>query len=190
MIVPLIHEFMQQYPNIEIELSNHDQVIDLLEHKTDVAIRFGELHDSSLHAKLLCRSRLYIVASPSYLEQHGIPQSSEDLASHILLGFSHPTHLNTWPIQLNAEDFIAHPKIKASNGETVRQMALDGLGITCLSAFLVRRDLKEKRLIALFEDQIEIYEQRIHAVYYQQEHLPKRVRLFIEFLAQKLSKYR
>ena len=69
-------------------------------------------------------------------------------------------------------------------------MALDGLGITCLSAFLVHKDIKQKRLIALFEEQIEIYEQRIHAVYYQQEHLPKRVRLFIEFLAQKLSKYR
>ena len=188
-IVPLIQEFMQQYPNIDIELSNHDQVIDLLEHKTDVAIRFGELHDSSLHAKLLCRSRLSIVASPSYLEHHGIPQSSEDLASHILLGFSHPTHLNTWPIQFNGEAFTAHPKIKASNGETVRQLALQGVGMTCLSRFLIQEDLHACRLKALFEDQIGLHYQKIHAVYYRQEHLPKRVRLFIEFLAQKLAVY-
>ncbi|MBL8320628.1 MAG: LysR family transcriptional regulator, partial [Acinetobacter sp.] len=53
-LVLLMHEFMRKYPNIEIELNNHDQVIDLLEHQTDVAIRFGELNDSTLHAKLLC----------------------------------------------------------------------------------------------------------------------------------------
>ncbi len=188
-IVPLIQEFMQQYPNIEIELTNHDQVIDLLEHKTDIAIRFGDLYDSSLHARLLCRSRLYIVASPGYLEQHGIPQSPADLSQHALLGFSQPTHLNAWPIQLNDTDLIVHPKIKASNGETVRQLALQGLGITCLSRFLIEQDLQEGRLTALFEDQIRLHYQHIHAVYYRQEHLPKRVRLFIEFLAHKLAIY-
>jgi DNA-binding transcriptional LysR family regulator len=188
-IVPLMHEFMQLYPNIEIELNNHDQVIDLLEYKTDLAIRFGELHDSSLHAKLLCRSRLYIVASPDYLAQYGTPHSSAELYSHTLLGFSQPTHLNTWPLEFKGEDFIAHPKIKASNGETVRQLALQGVGMTCLSRFLVEDDLRAGRLVALFEEQIRLDYQHIHAVYYRQEHLPKRVRLFIEFMTQKLSKY-
>lgn len=188
-IVPLIQEFMQQYPNIEIELNNHDQVIDLLEHKTDVAIRFGELQDSSLHARLLCRSRLYIVASPDYLQQKGVPRSVEDLSQHTLLGFSHPTHLNTWPIQLNDRYITVEPKIKASNGETVRQLALHGVGITCLSRFLVQDDLQAGRLQTLFEDQVELQYQNIHAVYYRQEHLPKRVHLFIEFLAAQLAKY-
>lgn len=188
-IVPLIQEFMQQYPNIEIELNSHDQVIDLLAHKMDVAIRFGELHDSSLHAKLLYRSRLYIVASPEYLEQKGTPQSPTELLQHALVGFSQPTHLNTWPLQVNGEAFTAHSKITASNGETVRQLALQGLGITCLSRFLVEDDLKAGRLVALFEDQITLYDQKIHAVYYRQEHLPKRVSLFIEFLAKKLEMY-
>lgn len=188
-IVPLIQEFMQQYPNIEIELNNHDQVIDLLEHKTDVAIRFGELQDSSLHARLLCRSRLYIVASPDYVQQKGVPRSVEDLSQHTILGFSYPTHLNTWPIQLNDRHITVEPKIKASNGETVRQLTLHGVGITCLSRFLVQEDLQAGRLQTLFEDQIELQYQNIHAVYYRQEHLPKRVHLFIEFLATKLAKY-
>lgn len=189
-IAPLMNEFVELYPNIEIELNSNDQIIDLLEHKTDVAIRFGELNDSSLHARLLCKSRLYIVASPEYLEKNGYPQTPQDILNHSQIGFSKVTHLNTWPVYVNGAKLTVRPKIKASNGETVRKMALDGLGITCLSAFLVHKDIKQKRLVALFEDQIEIYEQRIHAVYYQQEHLPKRVRLFIEFLAQKLSKYR
>jgi DNA-binding transcriptional LysR family regulator len=189
-IVPLIQEFIQQYPKIEIELNNHDQVIDLLEHKTDVAIRFGELQDSSLHAKLLCRSRLYIVASPDYLAAQGAPQQPEQLLQHTLLGFTQPTHLNTWPVFVDGKRLKVHPKIKASNGETIRQLALHGTGISCLSRFLVQEDLAAGRLVALFEDQIEQHFQNIHAVYYQQEHLPKRVRLFIEFLAQKLAIYR
>ncbi|RKG37114.1 LysR family transcriptional regulator [Acinetobacter rongchengensis] len=189
-ITPLMIEFVERYPNIEIELNSNDQIIDLLEHKTDVAIRFGELNDSSLHARLLCKSRLYIVASPEYLEKYGYPKTPQDILNHSQIGFSKVAHLNTWPVYVNGVKLTVKPKIKASNGETVRKMALDGLGITCLSAFLVHQDIKQKRLVALFEEQIEIYEQRIHAVYYQQEHLPKRVRLFIEFLAEKLSKYR
>lgn len=188
-LVPLMHEFMRKYPNIEIELNNHDQVIDLLEHQTDVAIRFGELNDSTLHAKLLCRSRLYIVASPEYLAQRGMPGHPQDLLVHDLIGFSQTQHLNTWPIQVQGKAFGARPKIKASNGETVRRLALEGAGIACLSRFLVQDDIKAGRLIALFEDQIELHYQKIHAVYYLQEHLPKRVRLFIDFLAEKLQEY-
>ena len=189
-IVPVLQEFSALYPNIEIELNSNDQIIDLLEHKTDVAIRFGQLNDSSLHAKLLCKSRLYIVASPEYLEKNGYPKTPKDLLNHTQIGFSKVNHLNTWPIKVDDLNFTCKPRIKASNGETVRHLALQGLGITCLSAFLIHRDLQQKHLIALFEDHIELHEQSIHAVYYQQEHLPKRVRLFIEFLAEKLSKYR
>lgn len=186
-IAPLLPEFHARYPNIEIELNSNDQIIDLLEHKTDVAIRFGELNDSSLHAKLVCKSRLYIVASPEYLKTNGYPKTPADILNHSTLGFSKISHLNTWPIQVNNQHLTVNPKIKSSNGETVRLLALQGLGITCLSNFLVQDDLKNGRLIALFEDQIELYYQNIHAVYYQQEHLPKRLRLFIEFLAEKLA---
>ena len=125
----MVHKFRQSYPNIEIELNNHDQVIDLLEHQTDVAIRFGELNDSTLHAKLLCRSRLYIVSSPEYLAQRGMLQHPQDLLAHDLIGFSQTQHLNTWPIQVQGKAFSARPRIKASNGETVRQLALEGAGI-------------------------------------------------------------
>ncbi|OTG89411.1 LysR family transcriptional regulator [Acinetobacter sp. ANC 3813] len=188
-IVPLIHEFMQKYPNITIELNNHDQVIDLLEHQTDVAIRFGELNDSTLHAKLLCRSHLYIVASPEYVAKKGLPQQPDDLLQHDLIGFSQVNHLNTWPIEIDGKALTIQPKIKASNGETVRQLALSGVGVTCLSRFLVEQDLKEGRLIALLPEHVLLHYQKIHAVYYLQEHLPKRISLFIDYLAEKLKPY-
>ena len=180
-VAPLMHAFRKQYPHIEIELNSNDQIIDLLQHKTDVAFRFGELNDSSMHAKLVCKSRLYMVASPEYLNQTNYPQQPQELNEHELIGFTKPAHLNTWPLKIGNEYFVAQPHIKASNGETVRQLALRGHGITCLSEFMVWKDIEEGRLIALFEDKIEHQYQSIHAVYYQQEHLPKRIRLFIEF---------
>ena len=185
-LVPLLHEFRTLYPKIEIELQSNDQIIDLLENKTDIAFRFGALNDSSLHHKLVCTSRLYIVASPDYLKIHGTPTQAAELLQHACIGFIHPRHLNTWPLKLNGKNITVKPTLKASNGETVRQLALLGHGITCLSAFMIRKDLQAGSLIALFEDQIDLHIQPIHAVYYQQEHLPKRIRLFIDFLVAKL----
>lgn len=96
-------------------------------------------------------------------------------------------YLNTWPLKIEDEYITVHPQIKASSGETVRQLTLRGHGIARLSEYEIWQDLQAGSLIALFEDQIEIQLQHIHAVYYQQKHLPKRVRLFIDFLADELS---
>lgn len=186
-IIPLIAEFIKQYPKINIELTNHDHVIDLLEHGTDVAIRFGDLEDSSLYAKLLCKSRLYIVASPHYLKTNNLPKSAIELHEHRLLGFSHPVHLNHWPIRIEGQLFKTSPTIVASNGESVRQLALQGIGIACLSEFLVLKDIQEGKLVTLLENEIEIHEQKIHAVYYKKNYIPKRVRLFIDYLYNKLN---
>lgn len=186
-LVPLMHEFRAMYPNIEIELQSNDQVIDLLQHKTDIAFRFGTLSDSSLHSKLVCTNRLYIVASPDYLAEHGTPITAQDLLSHATLGFTKPAHLNTWPLAIDGKRITVKPVLKASNGETVRQLVLQGHGIACLSEFMVWRDIQAGRLVALFENEIETHIQHIHAVYYQQEHLPKRMRLFIDFLVEKLQ---
>ncbi|WP_212512095.1 LysR family transcriptional regulator [Acinetobacter seifertii] len=186
-IAPLMHKFRKCYPDIEIEINSNDQVIDLLQHKTDVAFRFGELNDSSLHAKLVCMSRLYIVASPEYLAIKGTPTQPEQLEHHDLIGFTRPDYINNWPIKVGDEYFFAQAHIKASSGETVRQLTVRGHGIARLSEFEIWKDIQEGRLTALFEDQIEHQYQSIHAVYYQQEHLPKRIRLFIEFLADQLK---
>lgn len=71
----------------------------------------------------------------------------------------------------------------------MRQLALQGVGIVCLSRFMVEQDIQQGRLEALFEDEIHIHEQKIHAVYYQQNYVPKRIRLFIDYLAEKLKVY-
>ncbi|MFA0698391.1 LysR substrate-binding domain-containing protein, partial [Vibrio sp. 10N.222.49.C9] len=87
-LVPLVKEFNQAYPDIKLELTSNEGFVDLLEKKTDIAIRIGSLTDSTLHARPLGKSPLYIVASPEYLSRRGIPQQTSDLSTHDIIGFA------------------------------------------------------------------------------------------------------
>ncbi|WP_254057124.1 LysR substrate-binding domain-containing protein, partial [Klebsiella pneumoniae] len=89
-VVPHIGEFRRLYPNIQLELNTNDLIIDLLEQRTDVAIRIGARRDSPLHARPRGASRLHILASPEFLARHGMPTSIEGLRGHTLLGFTQP----------------------------------------------------------------------------------------------------
>src|SRR5690606_34891211 len=98
---------------------------DLLEKRTDVAIRIGKLNDSTLHARPLGKSALYVVASPDYLARRGFPASPPELHHHDIVGFTSPRTLNIWP--LHGVEFI-EPTIACSSGETVRQLVIAGNG--------------------------------------------------------------
>lgn len=80
-IVPLVAGYRERYPEVELELHSNEGIIDLLERRTDVAIRIGHLKDSTLHSRLIGHSRVRILASPAYLQAHGTPRKAEDLAS-------------------------------------------------------------------------------------------------------------
>src|SRR5471032_3605298 len=81
-VVPHVAEFRAMYPDIRLELSSNDRIADLIEHRTDIAIRIGALSDSTLHARALSASALHVLASPDYLRRHGAPATPEDLAGH------------------------------------------------------------------------------------------------------------
>ncbi|MFB2753521.1 LysR substrate-binding domain-containing protein [Shewanella xiamenensis] len=185
-LVPLIQSFKQTYPDIELELTSNEGFVDLLEKKTDLAIRIGNLTDSTLHARPLGKSLLYIVASPDYLSRRGFPNKSSDLIHHDLLGFSTPKTLNDWP--LNGFTRFT-PTLTSSNGETLRQLALTGNGIACLSGFMVKKDIAEGRLIPLLESEkiTNTGREQINAVYYKSSTVAKRISAFIDFIQPKLT---
>ncbi|WP_299010481.1 LysR family transcriptional regulator [uncultured Shewanella sp.] len=187
-IAPIIGQYSHAYPQVEIELVNNDNLIDLLEQRTDVAIRIGELKDSSLTATPLGLSQIRILASPEYLTQHGIPESIDDLAEHQLLGFSSLEQLNKWPIYDASNQFF-HIKanITSDSGETLRQLALSGAGIACLSHFMTSKDIQAGRLVQLFSANTVKVEQPINIVYYRNRSLSKRVSSLIEFLKQEIE---
>ncbi|MCQ4260920.1 LysR substrate-binding domain-containing protein [Stutzerimonas stutzeri] len=187
-LVPLTGGFRERYPDIELELHSSDQIIDLLEHRTDLALRHGPLRDSTLHARPLGRSRLRAVASPAYLARRGTPQQVENLARHSLIGFTQPESLNHWPLRHSlGESWPIVPSVWASSGETVRQLALAGEGIACLSDFMTARDRADGSLVEVLADANVNVLQPIHAVYYRNTTLATRITCFLDYLSERLE---
>ncbi|MND82879.1 HTH-type transcriptional regulator DmlR [compost metagenome] len=189
-IVPWVGEFRRLYPDILLELNTNDLIIDLLEQSTDIAIRIGPLADSSLHARFLGCSPLNILASPDYLARHGTPKGVDDLSGHVLLGFTQTESLNHWPLR-HAEGDRLHiqPGLSASSGETLRQLALAGAGIVCLSHFMTHEDIRSGRLQVVLAEANSGYRQPIHAVYYRNSQLALRIQCFLDFIQEKLAAY-
>ncbi|NOI35963.1 LysR family transcriptional regulator [Vibrio cyclitrophicus] len=185
-LVPLVQSFKEAYPDIELELTSNEGFVDLLEKRTDVAIRIGKLSDSTLHARPLGKSLLHIVASPDYLAKRGLPTKPEDLSSHQVVGFAGNKVLNHWPL-LN-QSYIP-PTVTASNGEIVRQLALAGNGIACLSGFMVQDDIAAGRLVPILEQDklANTDRERVNAVYYKSSSVSKRISAFIDFIQPRLK---
>jgi DNA-binding transcriptional LysR family regulator len=188
-IVPLLAEFRQQYPQIELELNTDDIVIDLLEQQTDIAIRIGELRDSTLRARVLGSSATRLVASPDYLAKHGVPGSVAALSQHQLIGFSQLDTHNIWPVWQQEGEFLRiKPTLTASSGETLRQLALQGLGIVRLSDFVSREDREQGRLMDVLASETRELRLPVHAVYYRNQTLSSRVTCFLDFLQEKIQR--
>jgi DNA-binding transcriptional LysR family regulator len=188
-IVPLLEGFRARYPDIELELNSNEGIIDLIERRTDVAFRIGPLMDSTLHARPIGGSRIRVLASPAYLTRYGIPTVLPQLGTHSLLGFKQPASLNDWPLR-EADGTHLHikPSIASSSGETLRQMALAGLGIVCLSDFMTREDRKSGKLVQLFSEETLVVFQAINAVYYRNTTLASRITCFLDYVIGALGK--
>lgn len=187
-IVPLVRGYRERFPKVELELNSNEGIIDLLERRTDVAIRIGRLKDSTLHSRRIGNSRLRILASPAYVEAHGQPRKVEDLDKHTLLGFTQPESLNVWPILgTDGEPCRIEPGIWSSSGETLRQLALDGAGIVCLSDFMTAQDREAGRLVQVLARQTLDVEQPIHAVYYRNTAISSRIASFVDYMIEVLG---
>ena len=187
-VVPLVGEFRDHFPEIELELNSSDNIIDLIEQRTDVAIRIGRLRDSTLHARSLGSFRLRVLAAPAYLEANGRPKRVGDLRNHSLIGFTQPENLNHWPLRnAQGDSYEVAPGIRASSGETVRQLALAGQGIACLADFMTRDDRLSGGLVqVLAKDTVEVL-QPVHAVYYRNTQLSARIQCFLDYLALRMA---
>ena len=189
LLVPLAAKFNERYPHIQLSLVSSEGYINLIERKVDIALRAGELDDSGLRARHLFDSHFRIVASPEYLEKHGTPQSTEELANHQCLGFTEPSSLNTWAVSdAQGNPYKISPHFTASSGEILRSLCLSGCGIACLSDFLVDNDIAEGKLIPLLVEQTSNTPLPFNAVYYSDKAVNLRLRVFLDFLIEELGK--
>jgi DNA-binding transcriptional LysR family regulator len=183
-----IADFMSSYPELKVELVLNDRFIDPIEEGADITIRIAELQDSSLIARKLAPARRVLVASPHYLEEHGMPSAPDELASHRCLTYGHTTLLQRWHLTNNGEDLVVPVTsiLCSNNGDVLRAAALAGRGITSLPTFLVGPDIKAGRLQVV----LGAYAPRelgIYALYAPNRYLAAKTRALIDFLVERFG---
>lgn len=183
-IVPLVAAFSARYPNIVVDLTLGDEVVDILGGQANVAVRFGPLPDSPLTARKVGETGQIVVASPDYLARRGTPQVPEDLLQHNCLRFNFRRAEPNWPFVRDGEVFSLKVcgNIECSSGEALAQLARVGAGIARIGAFTVNEDIGRGDLVQLLEAYNPGEREPIHAVFVGGPTMPARVRLFVDFL--------
>jgi DNA-binding transcriptional LysR family regulator len=189
-LVPLVPRFLDQYPQMMLDITLTDRVVDLMDERADVAIRWGPLPSSDLVARRLGETAQVVVGSPAYLARHGTPRKPQDLESHNRLDFSYRRRVPDWPFMVDGRllDFPVRGNVRASDGETLRQLAVAGAGLARLSRYHVQADLDTGRLVPVLEKYNPLDMSPIHALYLGKvQRLPSRVRAVLDFLVANLS---
>lgn len=179
-----INAFLSDHPGIELDLDLNDRQVDLVEEGFDMAIRIGELPDSTLIARRLGAAHFATCASPSYLEKHGRPDHPDELAGHVGLHYTNTTTAEAWRFDgLDRDPPTAIPgiRLRVNNGDALAAAAVAGLGIVNLPTFIVADALRRGELVAILRD----YRRPpigIHALYPPGRLTPRRLRVFSDYL--------
>lgn len=184
----VIDEYANQHPNLNFELDFSDRHTDLVEEGFELAIRIGEMQDSSYQAKRLSLIRHTLCASPEYLDKMGTPKTVEDLADHKFLQYSLS---KSNAIELTDEQGKKHQvevnsKIKINNGDFMREMAVKGHGITFLPTFITYQTVARGELVPILQ-QYQLPILAAYAVYPKNRFLSQRCRYFIDFIAERFG---
>lgn len=183
-LAPLMHEFLLEYPQIELDLVLSNQQLDLVQEGFDLAIRLGRLQDSSMMARKLRDRNVYVCASPSYIEKHGEPHTLSELKRHQCLRGS----TKYWRFDDSGSERLIHVdgRLQCNSGYSLMDAALKGLGIVQLPDYYVQPYLESGELIEL----LTAYrgdKEGIWALYPQNRMLTSKVRTLIDYLSEALS---
>ncbi|SFN10029.1 LysR family transcriptional regulator [Variovorax sp. OV329] len=186
LLLPLVGPMLQMHPQIQLDISLTDRVVDLMEERADIAIRWGRLPSSDLVARKLGETGLAILGSPGYLARHGTPATPQELLAHNRLGNTFRRSQPDWPLKVDGRqlDVPIVGNVRAGDGESLRQLVLDGVGLGRLSLFHVRGDIAAGLLVPVLEEYNPHELEPIHAVYLGKGgRLPARVRAVLDFLS-------
>jgi DNA-binding transcriptional LysR family regulator len=188
-IVPLIPAMLERYPSLQVELTMTDSIVNLVEEGFDVSIRIGNLTDSSLIARKLGIANRVVVASPAYLERHGVPKCPVDLEQHQCLKLSIPTSLNKWEFVLadGPRTVEVSGRFEADNAIALHEAALAGLGLFRAATFVVGDDIKAGRLVQVLQEFEISGDPGIFVVWPHNRNLSAKVRAFVDTLVDAFS---
>ncbi len=181
-IAPHLGPFLEKYPDLKINLVLADSFVDLVADGIDIAIRIAELEDSSLVARRLAPNHRVICASPSYIKNHNMPETLDDLAKHNCLAANAQ---DVWRLEGpdGPVDIRVEGQLMTNSSEVVREAVLAGMGIALRSTWDVGPELKKGMLKIILPEYRVVARVGIYAVFPSREFLPIKVRLFIDYLA-------
>lgn len=184
-VAPAIGEFMHRYPQLEIDMTITDRVIDLAEDGYDVVISVTRDLPLSLIAKRLAPIRRKVCATPDYFEDHGEPLNPQQLVNHNCLDYIHSGEKGMWSFNGPGGE-VSIPvagRLRINDDEALSQVVLGGFGLALLPTFIIGKDLQAKRLKSVLSEYIPI-EQHVYALYLPKRNLPLKIRVFIDYLAE------
>ncbi|MGF1760892.1 LysR family transcriptional regulator [Photobacterium sagamiensis] len=186
-LAPIVADFLQQYPDINIELTLDNDLIDPLHEQVDVVIRIGDLASSSLIARQITVYEMVFCASPDYLASHQIPLSLNDLVTHQCLGFSYRDIQASLALRIDTLAFDKqHTRLTSNSGQALKVAALKGTGVLLQPRLLLSEELDRGELIEILRDQVPT-PTPVH-VLYKSKALPLKTRVFIEFVLSTMTK--
>jgi len=192
-LVPVIPEFLSHYPELKIDLTLEDRAIDLVEGRVDLAIRIGKLDDSSIVARKLADNQFVVCGSQEYFESYGRPQNPKDLLHHNCLINKNVYDSNTWQFckGKSTQKISVTGNFQVNTGGAVYRAMLSHLGIAILPTWFIGEDVKQGLLQTVLEDYDvslpAMSESGVYALYPAGQFLPPKVRVFIDYLTEKLN---
>ena len=182
-LAPLWGEFMSQNPEVILDVTLSDRVVDLVDEGYDLAVRIGRLSSSTLVSRQIASTRMVLCASPDYLKRRGTPQHPSELASHDLIAYSLMSTGDHWELtgQEGTLSVKVKPRMKTNSGDTCVQVAIDGQGVIFQPSFIVDQLIKAGKLLALLPEYTTI-EYGIYAVYASRQNVSPKVRVLIDYL--------
>ena len=184
-IAPHLVAFLQAYPEITIDLSLSDQFVDIVAEGYDLAIRIADLADSSLVAKRLAPNHRVLCAAPGYLTAHGMPRTLADLVQHKLLLHN----ADSWRLEGKSgpASVKVESAVRTNSSEVIREAVLAGMGIALRSTWDVGPEIDAGKLVIVLPEWHASARVAVHAVYPSRRHLAHKVRVFMDFLAERFG---
>jgi DNA-binding transcriptional LysR family regulator len=188
-LAPVIGEFLERYPDVQLELIPTDRVVDLVEEGVDLAIRVGRLADSSFMARKLGDDVRLVCAAPAYLARHGPPQRPDELKRHTCILNRGRTDQSRWPFRIDGQirEIEVGGRIAIADGEGQLRLALQGLGIVRLTRLTMAGAIRSGELLSLLKEFSAEEPVPIHVVYPHRRHLAPKVTAFVDFVRAKFT---
>jgi DNA-binding transcriptional LysR family regulator len=187
-VAPLMAEFRALFPAVALELLLEERAIDLTTDRIDVAFRDGRLEDSQVIAKQLIPMRMQVCASPDYVRQHGLPESVDDLSAHACINQRLANgRLQSWDFKIggHARSITPHADIVVNDPSLALRAVLDGEGLAQLPAYQVCDSLRAGTLLECLAH-VAPDDRGHYLCYLSRQHLPKRIRVFIDFMTSRI----